>query len=106
MADKDRKRLFSKEQLRSLIQEENIKTTDDIQRVLKEMFGDVLQEALDAELGHTLGYEKNDAAGKETANRRNGHSSKTVRCEYGDVELSIPRDRESLSRTLCFCPVI
>ena len=48
MADKDRKRLFSKEQLRSLIQEENIKTTDDIQRVLKEMFGDVLQEALDA----------------------------------------------------------
>jgi len=48
MADKDRKRLFSKEQLRTLIQEENIRTTDDIQRVLKEMFGDVLQEALDA----------------------------------------------------------
>ena len=94
MADKDRKRLFSKEQLRSLIQEENIKTTDDIQRVLKEMFGDVLQEALDAELGHTLGYEKNDAAGKETANRRNGHSAKTVRSEYGDVELAIPRDRD------------
>ena len=85
MADKDRKRLFSKEQLRSLIQEENIKTTDDIQRVLKEMFGDVLQEALDAELGHNLGYEKNDTAGKETANRRNGHSAKTVRSEYGDV---------------------
>ena len=94
MADKDRKRLFSKEQLRSLIQEENIKTTDDIQRVLKEMFGDVLQEALDAELGHNLGYEKNDTAGKETANRRNGHSSKTVRSEYGDVELAIPRDRD------------
>ena len=94
MADKDRKRLFSKEQLRSLIQEENIKTTDDIQRVLKEMFGDVLQEALDAELGHNLGYEKNDIVGKETANRRNGHSSKTVRSEYGDVELAIPRDRD------------
>jgi transposase-like protein len=94
MADKDRKRLFSKEQLRSLIQEENIKTTDDIQRVLKEMFGDVLQEALDAELGHNLGYEKNDTACKETANRRNGHSSKTIRSEYGDVELAIPRDRD------------
>ena len=94
MANKDRKRLFSKEQLRSLIQEENIKTTDDIQRVLKEMFGDVLQEALDAELGHNLGYEKNDTAGKETANRRNGHSSKTVRSEFGDVELAIPRDRD------------
>lgn len=94
MADKDLKRLFSKEQLRSLIQEENIKTTDDIQRVLKEMFGDVLQEALDAELGHNLGYEKNDAAGKGTANRRNGHSAKTVRSEYGDVELAIPRDRD------------
>ena len=94
MADKERKRLFSKEQLRTLIQEENIKTTDDIQRVLKEMFGDVLQEALDAELGHKLGYEKNDNAGKETSNRRNGHSAKTVRSEFGDMELAIPRDRD------------
>ena len=94
MADKERKRLLSKEQLRTLIQEENIKTTDDIQRVLKEMFGDVLQEALEAELGHSLGYEKNDAAGKETGNRRNGHSAKTVRSEFGDVELAIPRDRD------------
>lgn len=64
MAKKERKRLFSKEQLRTLIQEENLKSTDDIQRVLKEMFGDVLPEALDAELGHKLGYDKNDAAGK------------------------------------------
>ena len=45
-----------------------------------------VKEALDAELGHKLGYEKNDTADKETANRRNDHSSKTVRSEYGDVE--------------------
>ena len=50
MAEKERKRLFSKKQLRHLTQKENIKTTDDLQRVLKEMFGDVLQEALESEL--------------------------------------------------------
>ena len=42
-------------------------------------------------LGHKQGYEKNDAAGKEIGNRRNGHSAKTVRSEFGDVELAIPR---------------
>jgi putative transposase len=45
-------------------------------------------------MDHYLGYEKNDAANKETENRRNGHSRKTVRSDYGNVELSSPLDRE------------
>ena len=49
---------------------------------------------MEAELDHTLGYEKNDSQNKETSNRRNGHSKKTVRSDYGELEIEIPRDRE------------
>uniref|UniRef100_UPI0018C63BB8 IS256 family transposase n=1 Tax=Pectinatus frisingensis TaxID=865 RepID=UPI0018C63BB8 len=42
----------------------------------------------------TLGYGKNENSAKQTDNRRNGHSKKTVVSEYGDTELLIPRDRE------------
>jgi putative transposase len=44
-------------------------------------------------MDHNLGYEKHDDDNKETDNRRNGHSSKTVRSELGEIELDIPRDR-------------
>lgn len=35
-----------------------------------------------------------DEANKTTDNRRNGHSSKSVRSDYGEVDLEIPRDHK------------
>lgn len=86
--------LMDKKQLREFIKENNIKTAADIQNALKDMFKDALQEILEAELDDDLGYAKNDTDNKDTENRRNGHSKKTVRSEYGEMELDIPRDRE------------
>jgi len=86
--------LMDKKQLREFIKENNIKTATDIQNALKDMFKDALQEILEAELDDDLGYAKNDTDNKDTENRRNGHSKKTVRSEYGEMELDIPRDRE------------
>lgn len=86
--------LMDKKQLREFIKENNIKTAADIQNALKDMFRDALQEMLEAELDDDLGYAKNDTENKDTENRRNGHSKKTVRSEYGEMELDIPRDRE------------
>jgi transposase-like protein len=37
----------------------------------------------------TLGYGKNENSAKQTDNRRNGHSKKTVVSEYGDTEFAI-----------------
>ena len=51
--------LLTKAQLRELIKERNIKTTDDINEMLKEMFAEVIQETLEAELDTELGYPKN-----------------------------------------------
>ena len=33
-----------------------------------------------------LGYDKGEKAGKSADNRRNGHSTKTVRSEYGEID--------------------
>ena len=53
----------------------------------------LMERALDGELTHHLGYEKGDPSGRGSGNSRNGHSSKTVLTEEGEVELAIPRDR-------------
>lgn len=89
-----KKKLVSRELLKQYIKENNLKTAEDAQDLVKEFFADTIQALLEAEMAHNLGYEKNDAANKETEDRRNGHSRKTVRSDYGNVELSIPRDRE------------
>jgi len=41
-----------------------------------------------------LGYVKNQSGEKETENRRNGASSKTLRTDQGAMEIEVPRDRK------------
>ena len=87
--------LFTKEQIRALIKERNMKTTDDISLMLKDLFGETLQEMMEAEMDTTLGCGKYEKGAKTIGNRRNGHSRKTVVSEYGDSEIEVPRDRDS-----------
>jgi putative transposase len=61
--------------------------------LFKQLKKALMERALGAELTHHLGYEKGDPAGRGSGNNRNGHSSKTVLTEDGEVPLSIPRDR-------------
>jgi len=53
----------------------------------------LMERALGGELTHHLGYEKHDPVGRGSGNSRNGHSSKTVLTEDGELDLAIPRDR-------------
>jgi transposase-like protein len=53
-----------------------------------------MENGLDAELEDELGYSKYDYKNKDTDNSRNGHSSKTLRTSFGEVEVAIPRDRK------------
>jgi putative transposase len=80
---------FDKNQIREFIKENDLKTPDDVQNALKELFAHTLQEMLEAELDDSLGYPKNGKS-KDTSNRRNGHSKKIVHSDYGDVDLEIP----------------
>ncbi|ALS21098.1 MULTISPECIES: hypothetical protein [Paenibacillus] len=56
--------LWSKEQLRQFIKENNLVTAQDAQNALKELFAETIQEMLEAEMDTHLGYEKNDVKNK------------------------------------------
>ena len=85
--------LNKSEVLRKLIEEYDVKTTKDVQEMLKDLFAGTIQEMLEAELEDHLGYERYDNKSKGTANSRNGYRSKKVKSDFGEVKLSIPRDR-------------
>ncbi len=85
--------LWTKEQLRSFIKENNLVTAQDAQNALKDLFAETLQEMLEAEMDTHLGYSKHDVQNKQTKNSRNGKSKKIVTSEYGDQEIAVPRDR-------------
>lgn len=83
-----------KELLREYIEEEGFQTTGDVLNGLKSLFKQVLEEAMAVEMDEFMGREKHARQGEtEERNYRNGTSKKTVRTELGEVELSIPRDR-------------
>ncbi|HPR94463.1 MAG TPA: IS256 family transposase [Syntrophomonadaceae bacterium] len=90
----EKKKLVSRAEIKQFIKDNDLKSVEDVQNVLKDLFAETLQEMLEAELDTTLGYEKNDGHNKRTNNRRNGHSAKTVRSEFGEIDIQIPRDRE------------
>lgn len=80
--------------IREVLQASNISSMDDIQNLFKETIAEFMENGLDAELDEELGYSKYDYRNKETDNSRNGHSSKTLKTSFGDVEVSVPRDRK------------
>ena len=88
---------FSQASVQQFLRESEAKTVEDVQAALKELFSGALQAMLEGEFNHHLGYEKNDSEARlaaSTSNRRNGHTDKSVRSEYGDLALSVPRDRD------------
>ena len=80
--------------IRELLQVSNVSSMVDIQNLFKETIAEFMENGLEAELDEELGYSKYDYKNKDTDNSRNGHSSKTLRTSFGDVEVSIPRDRK------------
>ena len=82
-----------KSELRKLIDERGIKDLAGVQDLVKELTSGLIQEIMDAELEDELGYSKYDYKNKRTDNTRNGYYKKTVASSQGDVELTVPRDR-------------
>ena len=73
----------------------NVGSMDDIQELFKGTIAEFMENGLEAELGDQLGYNRYDYKNKDTDNSRNGHSSNTLRTSFGDVEISVQRDRKS-----------
>jgi putative transposase len=61
--------------------------------LLRRLTKGLLERALNAEMSAHLGYEKHAAEGRGTGNSRNGATSKTLKGDFGELELNTPRDR-------------
>ena len=87
---KDKEKEFN---ILELLQEKyEIKTAQDISFALKDLFKDTLQQMMNKEFDESMGYERYDNKTKKS-NYRNGTTRKNVKSEFGEFELSTPRDR-------------
>lgn len=74
------------------------KTAEDLtgkNGLVQRLIGGMLEQILQKELDEHLGYEKHSPEGHHSGNSRNGRTKKTVKSNYGEIELEIPRDRKS-----------
>jgi transposase-like protein len=60
---------------------------------IKKLIKSSLEGMLEAELTEHLGYEKYSPSGKNTGNSRNGKTQKTLKNDNGEIDLTVPRDR-------------
>ena len=63
--------------------------------LLKQLTKALVEKAMKAEMTNHLGYDKHDPTGKQSGNSRNGNSKKTIKGEFGNLEIAVPRDRNS-----------
>jgi putative transposase len=61
--------------------------------LLKQLTKLLVERALDAELTEHLGHERNEAVANTTGNTRNGKSKKTLKGDFGELLIEVPRDR-------------
>ncbi len=73
---------------------EDCKSPADITAKLKNLFAGTLQKILEAEMDEHLGYEKNSILDNNSGNSHNGYGKKTIKSEWGESEIAVPRDRK------------
>ncbi|NJL84868.1 MAG: hypothetical protein HC886_01030 [Leptolyngbyaceae cyanobacterium SM1_1_3] len=61
--------------------------------IFKQLTKALVERCLSAELDHHLSAEKAETEVYSPKNRRNGTSKKTIKGEFGEAEIGIPRDR-------------
>ncbi|WP_277058466.1 transposase, partial [Trichlorobacter lovleyi] len=69
--------------------------------LLKQLTKRLLERAMQAEMTDHLGYAKHALSGSNSGNSRNGSYKKKVKGEFGELDIAVPRDRNS-----SFDPVI
>ncbi|HLH02569.1 MAG TPA: IS256 family transposase [Bryobacteraceae bacterium] len=67
----------------------------DTKQLFQSMVKDTLEAFLELEMEEHLGYARNAPEGRGSGNARNGSTGKTVRGDFGEVEIETPRDRNA-----------
>jgi putative transposase len=72
---------------------EECATPADVTAKLKNLFAGTLEKMLEGEMEEHLGYDKHSVTGNNSGNSRNGYGVKTIKSEWGESEITVPRDR-------------
>lgn len=88
--DKER----SKELTNYIMNNYEINNANDVANALKDMFGGIIQNMMNAEFDSSMGYEKSDNKVAKS-NYRNGSYNKKVKSQFGEFDLEVPRDRNA-----------
>ena len=72
-----------------------VSSVKDLSTAFSKLMKKTLEKALPFKMDVPLGYEKNSSSGRNKQNSRNGTSRKTLKTEFGEIDLETPRDRES-----------
>lgn len=86
--------MSKKDIVKYIIDEYGVTSPTDITNALKDLLGETLQDMLNSEFDEYMGYDKYDQKTDKT-NYRNGTYKKTVKTSQGNIDLNIPRDRNS-----------
>lgn len=68
-------------------------STQDVATLLKSLFAGTIEQMLESEMEEHLGYVKHSVEGNNSGNSRNGYNKKTIKSEWGESEINVPRDR-------------
>ena len=85
--------MINKEAIEKAIKNGEGINIDEILNEFKGMLKEVYQAASEVEITEHLGYEKHSKS--DNTNYRNGYNQKTLKSKYGNIDVKIPRDRDS-----------
>lgn len=88
---KAQKKPFSNELLDQLLTD--AKSPEAINDLLKQFTKAIVERALEAEMANHLGHDRHQPTA--SGNARNGHSNKTLKGEFGQLPIEVPRDRNA-----------
>ena len=73
----------------------DVKDLNDYDVAMNDLYKKGIQHLLNSEMSHLLGYDKHAIKGNNSGNSRNGSYGKKVKTSSGEIEVQIPRDRNS-----------
>ena len=62
---------------------------------IKKLLKSSLENILESKLSSHLGYTRHSPLGNNSGNNRNGKTYKTIKTDQGQIDIKIPRDRQS-----------
>lgn len=71
------------------------KDSGELNSFMEQLYARAMEQMLEGEMDSHLGYEKHSPEGVNSGNSRNGKASKRVKTTLGEIDLEVPRDRNS-----------